>query len=104
MFEKYMKEYENIKKQIIKICSPYEIILFGSLAKRQIKNTSDIDICVVVDTTDKNVLIQKIYSEVEAEVPFDIVLYTIEEWEKWKDEKTSFLHKICKEGEVVYGR
>ena len=104
MFEKYMKEYENIKEQIIKICSPYEIILFGSLAKKQIKSSSDIDICVVVDTTDKKKLTEKIYSEVNSDIPFDIVLYTVEEWEKWKDEKTSFLHKICKEGEVVYGR
>ena len=104
MFEKYMKEYENIKEQIIKICSPYEIILFGSLAKKQIKSNSDIDICVVVDTTDKKSLTEKIYSQVDSDIPFDVVLYTIEEWNKWKDEKTSFLHKICKEGEVVYGR
>lgn len=104
MFEKYMKEYEHIKEQIIKICSPYEVILFGSLAKKQIKSSSDIDICVIADTTDKKALTEKIYAEVNSDIPFDIVLYTIEEWEKWKDEKTSFLHKICKEGEVVYGR
>jgi len=99
-----MQEYEKIKSQIIDICSPYEIILFGSLAKKNIKSSSDIDICIIVEATDKRQLIQKIYSEVNAEIPFDIIIYTIEEWVKWKEEKTSFLYKICKEGEVVYGR
>lgn len=104
MFERYMKEYENIKEQIIDMCSPYEIILFGSLAKKKIRSSSDIDICIIVDTIDKRQLAQNIYSKVNAEIPFDIVIYTIDEWNKWKDEKTSFLYKICQEGEVVYGR
>jgi len=104
MFEKYMEEYEKIKNQIIDICSPYEIILFGSLAKKMIKSSSDIDICIIVDVEDKRKLTQKLFSEINADIPFDIVIYTIEEWHKWREEKTSFLYKIYKEGEVVYGR
>lgn len=104
MFEEFMNELERIKEQIIKLYSPYKIILFGSLAKRQIKKSSDIDLCIIIDTDNKRALIAKMLFEIEAKFPLDIVLYTNEEWENWKDEKTSFLHKILSEGVVMYGR
>lgn len=99
-----MKELENIKQQVIELYSPIKIILFGSLAKKQIKTTSDIDICVIIDTDDKRKLVNKMYSEVNTKFPVDIIIYTEKEWEILKDEKTSFLYKILKEGEIIYGR
>lgn len=99
-----MKELENIKQQVIELYSPIKIILFGSLAKKQIKTTSDIDICVIIDTDDKRKLVNKMYSEVNTKFPVDIIIYTEKEWEILKDEETSFLYKILKEGEIIYGR
>lgn len=99
-----MKELENIKQQVIELYSPIKIILFGSLAKKQIKTTSDIDICVIIDTDDKRKLVNKMYSEVNTKFPVDIIIYTAKEWEILKDEETSFLYKILKEGEIIYGR
>ena len=99
-----MKELENIKQQVIELYSPIKIILFGSLAKKQIKITSDIDICVIIDTDDKRKLVNKMYSEVNTKFPVDIIIYTEKEWEILKDEETSFLYKILKEGEIIYGR
>lgn len=104
MFEEFMKELENIKQQVIELYSPIKIILFGSLAKKQIKTTSDIDICVIIDTDDKRKLVNKMYSEVNTKFPVDIIIYTEKEWEILKDEETSFLYKILKEGEIIYGR
>ena len=99
-----MKELENIQQQVIEHYSPIKIILFGSLAKKQIKTTSDIDICVIIDTDDKRKLVNKMYSEVNTKFPVDIIIYTEKEWEILKDEETSFLYKILKEGEIIYGR
>ena len=44
------------------------------------------------------------YSEVNTKFPVDIIIYTEKEWEILKDEETSFLYKILKEGEIIYGR
>lgn len=99
-----MNELDSIKRQIVELYSPKKIILFGSLAKKQIKATSDIDICVVVNTKDKRELLNKMYSEINTDFPIDVILYTEKEWEMLKDEETSFLYKILKEGEIIYGR
>ena len=83
MFEEYMKELENIKNQIVELYSPFKIILFGSLAKKCIKASSDIDICVVIDTENKRELIRDMYLKIDANKPYDIVIYTISEFEKF---------------------
>ena len=103
MFDEFMEELHKIKDQIINMYSPFKIILFGSLAKHKIKSTSDIDLCIIIDTKDKRGLLQKMYYEVETDYPLDIVIYTVDEWEQLKNEKNSFLYKIQNEGEVIYG-
>ena len=104
MFEEFINELERIKQQIIEHYSPIKIILFGSLAKKQIKPTSDIDICIIANTSDKISFVNKLYAEIDTKFPIDIILYTEKEWEMLKDEETSFLHKILMEGEIIYGR
>ena len=104
MFEEFMAELERIKNQIVEIYSPSKIILFGSLAKKCIKVSSDIDICVIVDTDDKRMLVRDMHSKVEEKIPIDIVIYTNEEWELYHENTSSFLYNICKQGETIYGR
>lgn len=103
MFEEFMEELERIKNQIVKLYSPSKIILFGSLAKKCIKASSDIDICVIIDTDDKRALARDIYLNVEEKIPVDIVIYTNEEWELYHENTSSFLYNICKRGEIIYG-
>lgn len=103
MFEEYMEELESIKNQIVKLYSPSKIILFGSLAKRCIKASSDIDICVVIDTDNKRELVRDIQLKIDTKLPLDIVIYTNDEWEKYSNNTSSFAYNICKEGEVIYG-
>jgi len=103
MFEEFMREAEHIKEQILEYYSPLKIILFGSLAKKHIKISSDIDICVVIETENKSALVKEMYSKIDSSKPFDLVIYTPEEWQEYKDNTMSFVHCICKEGEVIYG-
>ena len=100
MFEEFINELERIKQQIIEHYSPIKIILFGSLAKKQIKPTSDIDICIIANTSDKRSFVNKLYAEIDTK----FLIYTEKEWEILEDEETSFLYKILKEGEIIYGR
>jgi len=104
MFEEFMKELERIKKQIVELYSPSKIILFGSLSKKCIKASSDIDICIIMDTDDKRGLIREIKVKIEKDIPIDIVIYTNEEWELYHENSSSFLYNICQKGEIIYGR
>lgn len=104
MFEEFMEELERIKSQIVELYSPSKIILFGSLAKKCIKSSSDIDICVIVDTDDKRALVRDMHLKIEEKIPIDIIIYTKEEWELYHNNTSSFLYNICKQGEIIYGR
>jgi len=101
--DKYMVELEIIKNQIIEKYNPDKIILFGSLAKGVITNNSDIDICIVKDTENKRELISDIYANIDSSYPFDIILYTPEEWKDNIKDKSSFAYSIFKEGRLLYG-
>ncbi len=100
--DKHIHELEKIKNQIIEIYNPNKIMLFGSLAKGVIRKDSDIDICIVKDTENKRELITSMYINLESLCPFDIILYTIKEWEDNIKDKTSFAYHIFTEGELLY--
>lgn len=100
--EFFNDQLENIKQQLIDKFDPKEIILFGSLAKGTFRNTSDIDLCIIKDTSNKRELSTKMYIEIDSEIPFDLILYTFEEWNYCKDDKSSFAYSIINTGVKIY--
>lgn len=97
-------ELEKIIRQIAKRYQPKSMILFGSLARGVIHENSDIDLCIVIDTENKRKLAADMYLQVESEVPFDLIIYTPEEWKKHISNTSSFAYHILKEGRVLNGR
>jgi uncharacterized protein len=96
-------EIENIKNQIIDIYQPLDIILFGSCAKGRVKKNSDIDICVILETNDKRQAARNMLLKISYNIDLDIVIYTPEEWELYKDNKSTFAGIICKTGVSLIG-
>lgn len=97
------KEIDSIKEQLIQLLEPKSIILFGSQSKGTAKKSSDIDLCIIKNTDDKKALLTKAYINVESTKPFDLIIYTEEEWESAVAELSSFAHIIKKGGSVIYG-
>lgn len=97
-------EINSIKQQIIKKYNPEKIIVFGSSASGTVRNNSDIDVCVIKETSDKRELLTDIYLNIESSRPFDLVLYTIDEWADLTKDRTSFAYQINKKGLLVYDR
>lgn len=97
------KEIESIKNQIVELMSPKAIILFGSQAKGTANKKSDIDLCVIKNTNDKKTLLMNAYINIESPKPFDLILYTEDEWNAAKDELSSFAHIIQRGGNIIYG-
>ncbi len=92
----------KIAEEIIIKFDPAKIILFGSVANGTYRSNSDIDLCIIKDTSSKRNTIAAIYTEIDSEIPFDIIVYTNEEWERNVNDLSSFAYKINKSGVVLY--
>lgn len=93
----------KITEEIINKFRPTKIVLFGSVAKGIYSENSDIDLCIIKDTDDKRLLTSSIYTEIDCDIPFDIIVYTLEEWDKNINDLSSFAYLINKSGVVLYG-
>ena len=89
-----MEKLNAIREQVIQLCDPQKILLFGSQAKGTATAKSDID---------KRSLLTDVYCDTESDTPIDFLLYTPEEWEHSVADSQSFAHKLNREGVVLYG-
>lgn len=95
--------YDNIV-EIARLHGASIVLLFGSRAKGKERETSDIDICIVADTQNKRRLAACISAEIDSDLPIDILIYTMSEWNECLKDKTSFAFKIMNEGRILYGQ
>ena len=96
-------EIQKITQQFIEHYKPDKLFLFGSHAKNSARRDSDIDLCVIVEVEDKRMLLTEMYVNIESDIPFDLLLYSPEEWKQCVLDKTSFAYLINKEGVLLYG-
>lgn len=86
---------------IVQKFSPEKIILFNR--KQNVSgDTRSFKLCVIKETQDKEDMERRVYLEIECEVPFDVLIYTPEEWAALSAEPESFAHRILAKGMVVY--
>ncbi|AKL94726.1 DNA polymerase sigma [Clostridium aceticum] len=97
------KEIEKIRNQINSILQAEDIILFGSYAKGVVSKKSDIDLCIVVNTNNKRKLMQEILLKIDIDIDIDIVIYTLDEWEKYKNDHSTFANVILRTGVSISG-
>lgn len=95
----------EIKSRIINVFHPEKRILFGSCAYGTPTKDSDMDLLVIMPSDEqmhKRVLqIRKLLRDIRT--PKDIIVYTPEEVEKWKNASAAFITSIMKEDRVIYG-
>jgi len=98
----------ELKKAIVssyKKLNPVKIILFGSWCRDEEDKYSDVDIIVIYETKKRFLdRLKELYLMWNIPVAFDILAYTPEEFAKMLKEKSSFIEKINREGEVIYER
>ncbi|MBS5145323.1 MAG: hypothetical protein KHY89_07425 [Butyricicoccus pullicaecorum] len=97
-------EFPNeVVKIIEESCTPKQIILYGekrTLATDKLKAAS---LCIVVpDGTDKHNLQHKLYLSIPADVPINLTLYTVEEWQELLTDATSYAAWIARKGRILY--
>lgn len=85
---------------------PESIILFGSQAQGKTTESSDIDILVVKETTDRPIdrRIQVEKALADREVPLDILVYTPHEMRYFYSLGSPFIEEVIETGRVLYMR
>lgn len=99
----YDLEIEYIKNQLIKKYNPTDIILFGSCARGRVTRSSDVDICIILETEDKRKIVRDILIEVEYNIDLDVVVYTPQEWQNTKNDRATFAGIIKRTGVSLIG-
>ena len=92
---------ECVCRNIAQKFLPYRIILFNY--KQSVSGEAkSFKICVIKNTDNKDELERSIYLEIESDIPYDILIYTLSEWSALSREKGSFAYQIREKGTVVY--
>lgn len=79
-----------------------KVLLFGSLARGEVREDSDLDLIVVLESPEKNPVkrLAQLYSDMEFQEAADLRVYTPEEFERAKNR--FFLREVLKEAIELY--
>ncbi len=99
------KEIQRIAAQIIEKYKPDKIILFGSAARNELKEDSDLDFLIIKRETplygaDR---IRQLSRMIDRDISVDFLVYRPEEFDKRLQMGDPFIKLIAKEGKVLYG-
>jgi len=99
---------DRMTRRIIAEVHPQRIVLFGSWARGQANEDSDVDFLVVErepfgrnrSRHQEAVRLWRCLSEFR--VPKDILVYSVSEIDQWKDSNYHVVGRALKEGKVLY--
>jgi predicted nucleotidyltransferase len=103
MTKSIQKEINSIKNQIVAKYQPQKVILFGSASTDAMNAGSDLDWLVIKETNDHPIVrSQKLYANINKNIPCDFIVYTPKEFEDRKDINDPFIMNIINYGKAVY--
>ena len=95
---------------IVAEVDPEQVILFGSHARGDATESSDVDLIVVEsepfgENRDRGAEAVRLWRALTCfEIPKDILVYSRDEVEYWRDSLNHVLARALREGEVLYER
>ena len=104
------EQLSSIKSAIIRVSNPRFVILFGSQARGNANQNSDIDLLVIGDPPSKGKWsrrheIARIRRSLpNTKLPVDILFFTPEEVRKWRHTTNHIISEAFQEGEIIYER
>lgn len=95
----------NLNKclRALKEYHPEKIILFGSYARGEEDEYSDLDL-VVIKKTRKRFLnrLKEVMILIKPTFALDILVYTPQEFKRLREERNSFIEQVIEKGKVIY--
>jgi hypothetical protein len=94
---------KSIEEEIVQISKPVSIYLISQKMDFDGRVTG-IKYCVILSDDAGEIcdLEEKLYTTIDSEVPFDLVLYKLSEWKKFITEVGSFAAKVHEKGTLIY--
>lgn len=91
---------------VIRRINPHKIFLFGSRVGTNIHEGSDIDLLVVVPSNDRpldrRLKLRKMLREYDRRFGLDLLVYTPDEFDTFKNDPSSFVYSAIKRGMKLY--
>ena len=100
------REIEKVATQIGIASDAESVILFGSHARENTREDSDVDLLIIAESDLPRFKRSRVLYKLFRPYPFamDLIVYTPREIEKGKESPVSFVSRALQEGEVVYER
>lgn len=101
---------EEMVRTIVDEADPEQVILFGSHARGSATSDSDVDLLVIKSESFENGELRynegiRLYNALSHfNVPKDILVYSRERVEYWRDSLNHVVARALREGRVLYGR
>lgn len=91
-------------QKIVQAVNPLRILLFGSAARGEMRHDSDIDLLIVMpEGTNRRQTAQYLYRHLRnIKVPFDLLVATPSDLEKYRDTPGLVYASILREGKDLY--
>ena len=86
---------------VVESLAPYRVFIYNRRENHRGQVTG-FKLCIIADTPDKAAAERDIYLGFDSDVPFDVLIYTPEEWEQITRQEASFAKKIIETGLIVY--
>jgi predicted nucleotidyltransferase len=96
---------QKIINRIIRSYRPKKIIVFGSFARGDVHQGSDLDLVIIKNTKEKFLRrMDAVLDLCDGEIAVEPLIYTEAEFERMLEEGNDFLETVVSEGKVVYER
>lgn len=99
-------EAQVLVNRLINSYQPEKLIIFGSFARGEAKEESDLDICLIKKDVPASSVERRfeVYKILEGrKIPVDIIVYQPSEFETRLRLGDPFIKSILEEGQVIYG-
>lgn len=96
---------DKVTEIIVDAVHPLKVILFGSFARGEETEDSDLDFLVITESDlPRPLRAREIRRRLRGlKFPVDVVVYTPQEVREWEKVPSSFVHTVLHEGRAVYG-
>lgn len=104
--EEIIAKIDRYKDLVVKALKPHAVVLFGSFAKGEINEGSDVDIIVIADFQESFLDRIKLLLDLNAAVklPLEPVGYTPKEFQGMNETGNRFIQEVLATGKVLYGK
>ena len=103
--EEIFENIEKYKERLVQNLNPKAVILFGSFARGDVNEGSDVDIIVISNFKEPFLDRIKLLLDLndELKLPLEPVGYTPEEFRRMREEGNRFILEVCENLKILYG-